>query len=170
MSGSGTSGPEIVFFVARADNGVIGVDGHLPWRLPADLRRFKAMTTGLPLVMGRKTFEGFPSPLPGRRHIVLTRDEHWSAEGAEVVNGVEPALVLAGGPTVAVIGGAEIYRLFLPLVDRIELTEIHAAPDGDTRMPDFGEGWRETTREDHPADGARPAYSFVTLRRDRAAA
>jgi dihydrofolate reductase len=154
---------EIVFFLARADNGVIGVDGGLPWRLPADLRRFKAMTTGLPLVMGRKTFESFPSLLVGRRHIVLTRDAGWARDGAEVAHDVDAALALAGGPTVAVIGGAEIYRLFLNRADRIEITEVHAAPEGDTRAPDFGPGWRETFREDHAAEGDRPAFSFVTL-------
>jgi len=157
------SSAEIVFFAARADNGVIGVEGGLPWRLPADLKRFKAMTTGLPMVMGRKTFESFPSLLVGRRHIVLTRDTTWQADGGEVAGTVEEALALAGGPVVAVIGGAEIYRLFLPLVDRVELTEVHAAPEGDTHMPDLGEGWRETFREDHAADGDRPAYSFITL-------
>jgi dihydrofolate reductase len=155
--------PEIVFFAARADNGVIGVEGGLPWRLPADLRRFKAMTGELPMIMGRKTFESFPNLLSRRRHIVLTRDAGWHAEGAETVASVEDALALAGGPVVAVIGGAEIYRLFLPFAHRIELTEVHAAPEGDTHMPDFGEGWRETAREDYPAEGEQPAYSFVTL-------
>jgi dihydrofolate reductase len=157
------SAPEIVFFAARADNGVIGVEGGLPWRIPADLKRFKAMTGGLPMIMGRKTFESFPDLLFGRRHIVLTRDTDWSRPGAEVADSVEAALALAGGPVVAVIGGAQIYRLFLPLVHRIELTEVHAAPDGDTHMPDLGAGWRETFREDVAADDKRPAYSFVTL-------
>jgi dihydrofolate reductase len=155
--------PEIVFFAARADNGVIGVEGGLPWRIPADLRRFKAMTGGLPMIMGRKTFESFPDLLVGRRHIVLTRDKSWSRPGAEVADSVAAALALAGGPVVAVIGGAEIYALFLPRADRIELTEVHAAPEGDTHMPDLGAGWQETFREDVAAEGARPAYSFVTL-------
>jgi dihydrofolate reductase len=154
---------EIVFFLARADNRVIGVDGGLPWRIPADLRRFKAMTTGLPMIMGRKTFESFPDLLVGRRHIVLTRDTDWQRPGAEVAHDVGAALALAGGPTVAVIGGAEIYSLFLDRADRIEITEVHAAPEGDTSAPDFGPGWRETFREDHDAQGERPAYSFVTL-------
>lgn len=157
------SAAEIVYFAARADNGVIGVEGGLPWHIPADLKRFKAMTSGLPMIMGRKTFESFPKLLVGRRHIVLTRDADWQAEGAETTDSVEAALALAGGPVVAVIGGAEIYRLFLPQVHRVELTEVHAAPDGDTRMPDLGAGWRETFREDHAAEGTRPAYSFVTL-------
>ncbi len=149
----------ISFHLARADNGVIGVEGRLPWHLPADLRRFKAQTLGRAMVMGRKTFESFPAPLPGRRHIVLTRDAAWSAAGAEVAGSPEAALRLAGAD-VAVIGGAEIFALFTP--DRIELTEVHAQPAGDAVVPAFT-GWREVFREDHPAEGAAPAYSFVTL-------
>jgi dihydrofolate reductase len=151
----------ISFHLARADNGVIGRDGKLPWRLPADLKRFKAQTIGRPMIMGRKTFESFPSPLPGRRHIVLTRDCGWTADGAEVAHSVEEALALAGDDA-AVIGGAEIFALFLDCADRVELTEVHAEPEGDATVPAFV-GWRETRREDHPADGDRPAYSFVTL-------
>jgi dihydrofolate reductase len=151
--------PEIVFYVARADNGVIGIEGALPWRLPADLKRFKAMTTGKPMVMGRKTFESFPDLLVGRRHIVLTRDASWSKPGAEVVRTVDEAIALAGdAPEVAVIGGAEIYRLFMDHADRIELTEVHRSPDGDTRMPPLGEGWRMTHRE-----MGGPDFDFVTL-------
>lgn len=151
----------ITFVVARADNGVIGRDGGLPWRLPADLKRFKALTMGRPMIMGRRTFEGFPAPLPGRRHVVLTRDRGWSAAGAEVAHSAEEALALAEGDA-SVIGGAEVFALFLPLADRVELTEVHAAPEGDTLMPGF-ETWRETARQDHPAEGERPAHSFVTL-------
>ncbi|MCC2979826.1 dihydrofolate reductase [Sphingomonas sp. IC4-52] len=147
--------------LARASNGVIGRDGGLPWHLPADLKRFKAQTIGRPMIMGRKTFESFPAPLPGRRHIVLTRDRAWSAEGAEVVHGPAEALA-AAGEDVAVIGGADVFALFLDLADRVELTEVHAAPAGDTIVPPFT-GWRETGREDHPAVGDLPAYSFVTL-------
>lgn len=155
----------IVFYVARADNGVIGRDGGLPWRLPADLRRFKALTMGKPMVMGRRTFESFPEPLPGRRHIVLTRDPDWHAEGAERVGSVDEALAVAGAAEeIAVIGGAEIFALFLPLADRVELTEVHSDVDGDTRMPGF-DGWRELAREDCAAMGDRPAHSFVTLAR-----
>jgi dihydrofolate reductase len=144
---------------------VIGVDGRLPWHLPADLKRFKAQTMGKPMIMGRKTFESFPSPLPGRRHIVLTRDAAWRRDGAEVATSVDAALALAGEGDVAVIGGAEIFALFLPLADRIELTEVHLSPGGDATVPPFGPEWRETAREDHPADGDRPAHSFVTLER-----
>lgn len=144
---------------------MIGVDGRLPWHLPADLKRFKAQTMGKPMIMGRKTFESFPSPLPGRRHIVLTRDSAWRRDGAEVATSVEDALALASGGDIAVIGGAEIFALFLPLAQRIELTEVHLSPDGDATVPPFGPEWRETAREDHPADGDRPAHSFVTLER-----
>ncbi|KQM26514.1 MULTISPECIES: dihydrofolate reductase [unclassified Sphingomonas] len=149
--------------LARADNGVIGVDGTLPWHLPADLKRFKALTMGRAMVMGRKTFESFPSPLPGRRHIVLTRDRDWQAAGAEVAHDPDAALALAG-PDAAVIGGAEILALLLPRIERVELTEVHAAPTGDAIVPPFT-GWVEAWREDHSGEGERPAYSFVTLLR-----
>lgn len=152
----------IVLILARADNGVIGRDGGLPWHLPADLRRFKAMTMGKPMVMGRKTFESFPAPLPGRRHIVLTRDAGWKAAGAEVARTLDAALALTGGGDIAVIGGAEVFALSLDRADRIELTEVHAAPEGDAIVPAFA-GWREAAREDHAASGDAPAYSFVTL-------
>jgi len=152
----------IVFHLARAENGVIGRDGALPWRIPADLKRFKAMTLGKPMVMGRKTFESFPSPLPGRRHIVLTRDREWRAEGAEVTHTPDEALALAGAGEVAVIGGAEVFALFLSRADRIALTEVHGTPQGDTIVPPFPAAeWQETAREDHEG------YSFVTLDRRR---
>ena len=157
------SGPEIVLVVARADNGVIGRDGGLPWHLPADLKRFKALTLGAPMIMGRRTFESLPGLLPGRRHIVLTRDRDWRTDGAEVAHSVEEALALAGEEA-SVIGGAEVFALFLPHADRVELTEVHASPDGDTVMPAF-EGWREVTREEHAAEGERPGHAFVTLER-----
>ncbi|MEN2787145.1 dihydrofolate reductase [Sphingomonas qilianensis] len=152
----------ITLYLARADNGVIGKDGKMPWHLPADLKRFKARTMGKPMIMGRKTFESFPSPLPGRRHIVLTRDAGWSAPVAEVAHSVNEALALAGPGDVAVIGGAEIYALLVDRADAVELTEIHVTPEGDAHVPAFA-GWRETARENFAAEGARPAYSFVTL-------
>ncbi|UUL81515.1 dihydrofolate reductase [Sphingomonas qomolangmaensis] len=157
----------VAFYLARADNGVIGRDGALPWRLPADLKRFKAMTTGKPMLMGRKTFESFPSLLPGRRHIVLTRDTGWSAEGAEVAHSLEDALALAGdAPELAVIGGAQIYALLLPHATRIEVTEVHLTPEGDAAVPAFDPAnWAETAREANPAEGDRPAFDFVTLTR-----
>ncbi len=153
----------ISFHLARADNGVIGRDGQLPWRLPADLKRFKAQTMGKPMIMGRKTFDSFPSPLPGRRHIVLTRDRAWQAEGAEVAHTPAEALALAGPGEVAVIGGAEIFALFTP--DRIELTEVHGDFAGDAVVPAFGVEWREVARENFQEEAGRPAYSFVTLER-----
>lgn len=158
----------LTLILARADNGVIGRDGGLPWRLPADLKRFKALTLGpdgggQPMIMGRKTFEGFPAPLPGRRHIVLTRDRDWCADGAEVVHSVDDALALAGDDA-WVIGGAEVFALFLGRADRIELTEVHCDAEGDVSVPPFA-GWREVARADHSAGGERPAYSFVTLER-----
>jgi dihydrofolate reductase len=161
---------EVVLILARASDGAIGLKGKLPWRIPADLRRFKAMTmgqdgSGRPMIMGRKTFESFPRPLPGRRHIVLTRDPHWRKEGAEVAHSVEAALAMAGEGEVAVIGGSEIYALFLPGADRIELTEVHGSFTADTFMPAFGAEWRETARTEHAAEDGVPAHAFVTLRR-----
>jgi dihydrofolate reductase len=159
--------PRITLVVARAQNGVIGRDGKLPWHIPADLKRFKALTMGSAMVMGRKTFESLPGLLPGRRHIVLTRDRDWSAEGAEVGHSVDEALKLADSERVSVIGGADIFRLFLPIADRIELTDVLGDIAGDTRLPDpraSGE-WRETWSEDHPAEDGRPPFRFVTLGR-----
>ncbi len=153
-----------MFVVARADNGVIGRDGKLPWHIPADLKRFKALTLGTPMIMGRRTFESLPGLLPGRRHIVLTRDRKWQAEGAEVSHTPEEALQRAGDGQVSVIGGAEIFELLLPHAARVELTEIHAEVQGDVFVPPYApSGWSETQRESHPAEGPRPAYSFVTL-------
>jgi len=159
--------PPITLVVARAQNGVIGRDGRLPWHLPADLKRFKALTISSVMVMGRKTFESLPGLLPGRRHVVLTRDPGWSAPGAEVAHGVEQALELARSEPVSVIGGAHVFALFLPLANRIELTEVLADIEGDTFIADprEGGGWRESWREEHPADDGRPAFRFVTLER-----
>jgi dihydrofolate reductase len=157
--------PEITLVLARAANGVIGADGKMPWHIPADLRRFKQLTMGRPMIMGRKTFDSLPAVLEGRRHIVLTRDPDWQDEHAEVAHSIEEALRLANAPHVMVIGGAEIYRLFLDGADRIELTEVALEPKGDAVIayPDDAD-WREAGREDRPADDAgRPAYSFVTF-------
>ena len=150
---------------ARAANGAIGLKGDLPWQLPADLKHFKALTMGLPMVMGRKTFDSLPGLLPGRRHIVLTRDAGWQTEGAEVAATLDDALALAGNGTVAVIGGAAVFTAFLPRANRVELTQIHADYDGDTFMPPLGPEWFETAREDHAAAGDTPAFSFLTYRK-----
>lgn len=159
----------IQLVVARARNGVIGRDGALPWRLPEDLKRFKRLTLGTAMVMGRKTFDSLPGLLPKRRHIVITRDRDWSAAGAEVAHSLPEAFALAAPDDVSVIGGAEIFRLALPFVDRLELTEVLDEVDGDTRMDDPRDSamWRETFREAHPADGDAPAFAFVTLERLR---
>jgi dihydrofolate reductase len=154
--------PAITIVVARARNGAIGRDGTLPWRLPADMKHFKAVTTGTAMVMGRRTFESLPGLLPGRRHIVLTRDPSWQSQGAQTVRSVEEALALAGDQPVSVIGGADIIALFVPRADAIELTEVHSEPEADTFMPAFEPGsWSEVSREDHPD------YSFVRLERRR---
>jgi dihydrofolate reductase len=157
--------PKITIVVARALNGVIGRDGTLPWHIPADLKRFKALTMGSAMVMGRKTFESLPGLLPGRRHIVLTRDPHWSAQGAEVAHSLDEALRLSGSEPVSVIGGAHVFDLFLPIADRVELTEVLGDIEGDTVMPDPRDsgGWKEISSEDHP--GAEPPFRFVTLER-----
>ncbi|NOW45422.1 dihydrofolate reductase [Novosphingobium sp. SG751A] len=157
----------ITFVVARAANGVIGADGTMPWHLPADLRHFKAKTIGKPMIMGRKTFESLPGLLPGRRHIVMTRDAAWDAPGAEVAPDLNGALALAGDvDEVCVVGGGQVYAQFMPIAHRIELTEIDANPEGDTHFPlMIGPEWVETAREEHPAQEGRPAFAFVTLER-----
>lgn len=162
-----TDFPRISLVVARAENGVIGRDGGLPWRISADLKRFKRLTMGSVMVMGRRTFDSLPGLLPGRRHIVLTRKSDWSAPGAEVAHSPDEALKMAGGEPVSVIGGAEIFELFLPLADRLELTEVAGDIEGDTVMADprSNGSWREISREDRPAEGETPAYRFVTLDR-----
>jgi dihydrofolate reductase len=159
--------PAITLIVARAQNGVIGCDGKLPWHLPADLKRFKALTMGNAMLMGRKTFDSLPGLLPGRRHLVLTRDRHWQAPGAEVVHDVPEALRATGGEPLSVIGGAEIFAMLLAMADRVELTEVLANIEGDTTMPDPRDigAWREVWREDHGAEGERPPFRFVTLER-----
>ena len=153
----------ITLVLAIAENGVIGKDGAIPWHISDDLKRFKALTLGKTVVMGRKTWDSLPAknrPLPGRRNLVVTRDADWHAQGAERV-ALDAAL--AGGDAF-VIGGAEIYRAALPHADRIELTEVHGEIAGDAVFTFDRAQWREVAREDHGgADGL--AYSFVTLER-----
>ncbi len=163
----------VSLIVAAGANRVIGRDGALPWRLPADLRHFRRVTTGKPVIMGRRTWESIGGPLPGRPCIVVTRNPEFRTEGARIAGSLEEALGLAaqiargaGEDEVMVIGGEEIFRLALPRADRIYLTEIDIAPDGDTRFPELDPGeWREIAREDHPAGEDTPAYSFVVLER-----
>lgn len=161
------SRPRITLIVARATNGVIGRNRTLPWRISADLKRFKALTMGSAMIMGRRTFDSLPGVLPGRRHIVLTRDRGWSADGVEVAHSVDEAIRLAGTEPVSVIGGAEIFELFLPIADAFELTEVLGDIEGDTVMPDpRSQGqWREIVREEHRAEGDTPGFRFLTLER-----
>lgn len=155
-----------VAVVAMADNGVIGRDNGLPWHLPDDLKRFKAMTMGHVLLMGRRTFESIGRPLPGRRNLVLTRNAGWRADGCETVTSPAAAITLAANAgKLFVIGGAEVFRVCWPMVGRIELTEVHALVSGDIRLSGFvRDDWQEIAREEHAAD-ARHAhrFSYVTL-------
>lgn len=143
----------LAIIAAVAANGVIGRGNDLPWRLPADLRRFKALTMGHAVVLGRRTWESIGRPLPGRRMIVLTRQEDWTAPGVEVAHSLDEALDLAGGETVFVAGGEAVYRAALPRAEALELTRVHAEVEGDARFPGFdASAWRRVWHEDHPAD------------------
>jgi dihydrofolate reductase len=158
--------PEITLVVARARNGVIGRDGKLPWHLPADLRHFKEVTMGTPMIMGRRTFESLPGLLPGRRHVVITRDTAWGRGGVEIAHSPDEAVRIADADYVSIIGGAEIFAAFEPLASAVELTEVHEDVEGDTFLPPFDPAlWREQARVDHPATQGRPAFSFVRLER-----
>jgi len=159
----------IAFVVAVAENGVIGRDNQLIWHLPADLRHFKELTLGHPIIMGRRTFESIGRPLPGRTNIVVTRHLDWQAKGCTTAYSVPTALELAqqSDEQVFVIGGAEIYRQALPAADTIYLTEVHHSFEGDVIFPEINHSeWRESTRERHEPDEKHAyAYSFVTLQR-----
>ncbi len=151
----------VTLILAAAQNGVIGKDGAIPWHISEDLKHFKNITLGKPIIMGRKTWDSLPKkPLPGRRNIVVTRQAGWQADGAEVMT-LQQALAV---PDAFVIGGAEIYRAALPLARRIELTEVHRNFDGDATFTFDRSGWNEIAREDH-ATPEGLAYSFVTLTR-----
>lgn len=156
-----SSGPRISLISAAAENNVIGRDGDLPWRLPTDFAYFKRKTTGHAIIMGRKTYESFTHPLPNRVSIVMTRDESWSADHDKThrVASLDEALDLAkqvdgvARDEVFVIGGGEVYRLALPIADRIYLTRVHVVADGDATFPDFGsEDWKLTSSDRRPAD------------------
>lgn len=166
---------KISLIAAVAENGVIGRDNALPWHLPNDLKHFKAVTIGKPIIMGRKTWESLGKPLPGRTHIVITRQAGYAPAGVRVVATLDAALTLArqigladGVDECVVIGGAEIYALALPHCDRLYLTEVHAVIDGDAFFPAFDRKlWREVRRERHAADGTNPyPYSFVVYERN----
>ena len=166
----------LIFIVAVAKNGVIGGDNKLLWRLSGDLKRFKALTMGKPMIMGRKTFESIGKPLPGRQTIVVTRDTSWRHEGVHVAHDLAGACVLAqevgqsmGASEITVVGGAEIYRQLLPQADRIEWTEVHLTPEGDALFPSLDpKDWRESAREAHlrhPEAGDEADYDFVSYQR-----
>ena len=165
--------PLIAFVVAVAENGVIGRQGKLPWRIPEDMKWFKEKTMGKPIVMGRKTWESFPKkPLPGRTNIVVTRGGTFTAEGAVVAPTIDHALAVAlreGPSEIMIIGGAEIYRATLPKADRIYLTSVHGEFAGDTYFPKINrEEWVETIVGVYPPSPERPiGYSFIILDRRR---
>jgi len=152
----------VTLVAAVADNGIIGADGGIPWRIPEDFAHFKTLTMGGVLVMGRATYESIGRPLPGRRTIVLTRDPSWTADGVLVARDLDDALAQSAGlpGEVFVVGGAAVYAAALPVATHQVLTEVHLSPDGDTRYPDFDRaGWRETKRESYP--DAEIPYEFV---------
>jgi dihydrofolate reductase len=167
--------PQIVLIVAVAENGVIGAGGTIPWRLKSDMQRLKALTMGKPIVMGRKTFESIPRrPLPGRTNIVVTRDAAYRADGAVVTTSVADARAIATGDAlrrfateIAIIGGAEIYAQWMDSADRLEVTEVHARPDGDTHLAAIAASeWEEVARVRNPAGPDDSAdFSYVTFRR-----
>lgn len=160
--------PLISLVVAMAENGVIGRDNAMPWHLPDDLKRFKALTMGKPMLMGRKTFAAIGRALPGRTNIVLTRDRQWQAAGVVAVHSLDEALERAGPVAeICAIGGAELFRLVMPRAGRIHLTRIHASIPGDTVFPPIEPSeWHEVDRIEHPADERHAfAMSFITLER-----
>ena len=171
------SGPSLVIVVAAAENGVIGAEGGMPWRQPTDLARFKRLTMGKPVVMGRKTFQSIGKPLSGRTSIVVSRGGWAPPDGVFLARTLDDALDLGlaiarrdgrdGRDAACVIGGAEIYAQALASADIVHLTRIHATPDGDARFPDLGPDWREEVREEVPA-GPRDdhAMTFLTFARD----
>lgn len=164
---------EVVFVVAVAENGVIGANGIIPWRLKSDMQRFKALTIGKPVVMGRKTFVSLRRPLPGRTNIVITRDADYRAAGAVVTTSSADARAIARGDAlrrsvgeIAVIGGGEIYAQWMDIADRLEVTEVHARPEGDAYFEIDEAQWEELARERHPAGPDDSAeFSYVTYRR-----
>jgi dihydrofolate reductase len=145
--------PVVTLIVAVADNGVIGRDNALPWHLPEDLKRFKRLTMGKPIVMGRKTFESIGKPLPGRHNIVVTRDANYQREGITVVHGVDDAVQAAtGAPEIMIIGGSDLFRLFLPGAGRVHLTRVHGDVDGDVKWPELDGSWELVASEPRAAD------------------
>lgn len=165
---------DLVFVVAVSENGVIGREGDMPWQLSTDLKRFKALTMGRPVVMGRKTFRSIGKPLPGRENIVITRDRDFAADGVHVAASVDAAIALASGfarrdgmAEVAVIGGGEIYRQLMDRADILHVTHVEAVLEGDTRFPDIDPDIWESGAEERIPEGPRDTYPtrFVSYRR-----
>jgi dihydrofolate reductase len=167
------TGPTIALIVAAADNDVIGRDNALPWHLPADLKHFKRITMGKPIIMGRRTFDSIGRPLPGRSNIVISRRSDYAAKGVHCVTSLEAAIELAqkaaraeGSDELMIIGGAQIYALALPLARRLYLTRVHTQPPGDAFLSgiDWAE-WRELSREENPGTDEHPAHTFLEYTR-----
>ncbi len=162
------AGPELVLIAAMARNRVIGKDNRLLWHLPEDLKHFKELTTGRPVIMGRKTWESLPEkfrPLPGRRNLVISRKRDYAAPGAELAGSLAAALAkVAEAAEVFVIGGAQVYAEALPLADRVELTVLATDYDGDARFPELDAGWAESARSERQGTNGLP-FAFVTYRR-----
>jgi len=166
---------KLAIIVAQAENRTIGINNKLPWHLPEDLKYFKQVTMGKPIIMGRKTFDSIKRPLPGRTNIVITRDKSYQHDGVRVVHSLMEAIDLAesiclieGQDEAMVIGGSEIYNQSLPQCDRLYLTQVHADVEGDAHFPAFDAGdWQELGRQDFEADGCNPYnYSFIVLDRN----
>lgn len=153
--------------VAMAKDRVIGAKNDLPWHLPEDLKYFKATTLGKPIVMGRKTFDSIGRPLPGRQNIVVTRNAEWTHDGVDVAPSLDAAIAMAGDvPEVMITGGAQIFEMALPTVNKLYITEIELEVAGDTFFPEFSKAeWQEVSRESYPADEGKPAYAFVVYER-----
>jgi dihydrofolate reductase len=170
LAGVDLAGVGLVLVAAVAENGVIGRDGGLPWRLPSDLRRFRALTLGHPVVMGRKTYDAIGNPLPGRTNIVITRDAAFAARGVVTATNLEAALAVAYGDAlrrgvrhIMIIGGGDLYRQTIGRACRLEITRVHASPAGDSLFPAIDPAqWRETARCEHPA-GPDDDASFTAL-------
>lgn len=156
--------PNISIIVAMSQNRVIGRDNELPWHISADLKRFKAITMGKPIVMGRKTWQSLGRPLPGRDNLVLTRNKKFEAGGCSVFASLDNVLeCYAGEQEVMIIGGNAVYQLALPLARKLYVTEIHQHYTGDTFFPELKEEWLEVFREDHDAKESTPAFSFLEM-------
>jgi len=161
---------EIVLIAALAKNRVIGIDNKLPWRLPDDLQHFKKLTLGHSIIMGRKTWESLPGVLPDRRHIVITRDKHYTSENAEIVHSIDEAISLVPEQQpVFVVGGANLYQQLMHNAERMELTLVDAEPEGDAFFPEWDkQQWQEVSREHHAADERhRFAFDFIRLQRSK---